>query len=222
MASNFYVEPANPLQALLTGQQAYGQARKTRLEDEQRDLIAQLGASLTGGGDVDYRGAAAIAARAGKPELAIQLAKLHEDRSQNADFMRQYGNILGGGGPSQGPVAALVAPQRTSLAPPVEGPSTATPGPPGGGFKFGDVVSAIGPDGVDRAPAMQAVGAPQVAQAPVAPGVAPGGVPPTAPPVPGIPQNPATGKIQRFRLRERMPCLSKAGMLSTPRIRSTK
>lgn len=156
-ANPFFVQPANPLQALLLGQQSYGKARESALNTELGEMLAKGG---------DYRAAAAIAAQAGKPELAIQLAKLSDGQAQQRDFQRQFENIHGGGGgapapvpaaapggpPQQSPLASLMSPNPIAETPQVQ------PGPEP--FRFGNVISAIGPDGVDRAPAMAAVGQP--------------------------------------------------------------
>lgn len=95
MANPFYVEPANPLQALLTGQKSYGETRDRRLQDELKALQSEAGRIAAGGdyksaigmllGAGDWRGAgAASGLLTHEAEQAHRAATLAEQRAHHA------------------------------------------------------------------------------------------------------------------------------------------
>ena len=73
MANPFYVEPANPLKALMIGQEAYGQARDRRLQDELKQAIAEAGQLWSQG---DQKGAIARLIATGDPKMLAGLGHL--------------------------------------------------------------------------------------------------------------------------------------------------
>lgn len=84
-ANPFYVQPANPLQALLLGGQAYEGARKNRLEDELKALQAEAGQIAAGG---DYKGALAKLLGGGDVRSASALSGIFNTQQDNA-FRRE-------------------------------------------------------------------------------------------------------------------------------------
>lgn len=78
MANPFYVEPANPLQALMLGQQSYGKAREGTIADEASKLYASG----------DTQGALARLLGANNPQMAKVISDMSLAKS-NADLQRQ-------------------------------------------------------------------------------------------------------------------------------------
>lgn len=95
MANPFSIEPANPLQALMTGVQGYDRGRASAKEAEIGAGREQAMAALQSGQDPSTALARLIGV--GDIQGATVLAKLHESQQQNN---KVYGNVLYGQGPN--------------------------------------------------------------------------------------------------------------------------
>jgi len=162
MPNPFSVNPVNPLEALIAGQQGYDTSRKRYKENQLSSIGDQLA-----GGNVDYAKLAAAAARGGNLNAGLALLKLGDEQNADAEFRARFG---GGGQNQPTGLSALLAPQP-QLQPQPQRTAMATPQPQQQPVRQATegMLSAVTEDGRDIAPAVNAAGT-RVAQAqPIAP-----------------------------------------------------
>lgn len=85
----------------------FAQLTKMYEDAQNKQTLANLGKGLADG-SLDYKQAAGMAAKAGKLDVAMSLIKMGEEKQQQGDFTKNFGQLLGGGSsqPSPAPRAA--------------------------------------------------------------------------------------------------------------------
>lgn len=91
MANPFYIEPANPLQALMLGVQGYDRSQKLAKEQEQRAVLQDIGQQVQSGG-IDNSALGRLFAL-GNPQLLTAAAALNKAK---ADGQGVYGTPIYG------------------------------------------------------------------------------------------------------------------------------
>lgn len=181
-ASNnpYYIEPANAMQALMSGMQGYEGARKNAKEQQTEDAM-DAAAKAIGTGDNKALMQALLQGRQIGP--AIEIAKLGRQQEASRQFGSDIGSIFGQGSPSAGksPLTALMQPPPSQPAaapgarPPVQPSSTVWGDQEGidAGIYPANPTQPAAPSPVGaRPPVSQAPGAPsQISQSPSLGGV---------------------------------------------------
>ena len=192
--------------------EVYAKGQEHFARQKQRAQEEAFQQALAGGlprgpaGEVDYGALASLAARHGKIDTALEMSKLGEARRQQDAFTANYGRIMGGEGGTQ-PVPPPAAARPVGVAPAGAMPSYSGEPPrakvPSSATVMGDdeaIAAGIyeDPRKVAQAPPQppvqtQAIRPPVPGQAKVQ-----DRMPGQIPPVPPLPQNPASGRIQQL------------------------
>jgi hypothetical protein len=93
MANPFLIEPANPLQALMMGQQGYKTGKEYATEARRTNALSQLmGTGQQAGGTPDYAGVARTLAASGDLTGATQIAGLNKALAgpEQTDEIKEY------------------------------------------------------------------------------------------------------------------------------------
>lgn len=92
MANPFSITPANPLQALMMGQQGYEAGNKMRTENERKSALQSLMSGQANGGTPDYASVANRLAQSGDLTGASQVATLAKSLAgpESTDEIKEY------------------------------------------------------------------------------------------------------------------------------------
>lgn len=92
MANPYLIEPANPLQALMSGVQGYDMGKKAATESRRQSALAQLMGTGQPGATPDYAGVARTLAASGDIAGATQIAGLNKALAgpESTDEIKEY------------------------------------------------------------------------------------------------------------------------------------